>query len=208
MFISKYNDKMYNACCQDYMNYIDEHVNNVHKAFEKLFVNVPQERFIDGIHNNPELLKKLEEDIKHHDESKYSDKEFEGYRGKYNQTPDEKAITDEDLIRIRDLNAEEAWHHHYITNYHHPQFWLYVSIHGKDEFGLPTYWVGHPEPNPEPYTMPLIAILHMICDWEAMSMKFNTSTVKWWEEDSEDERKCMTQETIDKVNELLPLLFK
>ena len=51
--------------------------------------------------------------------------------------------------------------------------------------------------------MTLEAILEMICDWEAMSLKFGTNTLNWYETKAIDEKKCMTSNTKDIVEELM-----
>ena len=52
--------------------------------------------------------------------------------------------------------------------------------------------------------MSLRAIVEMICDWEAMGMKFNSDTIKWYEsDDSKDERESMSTRTKQIVEDLL-----
>ena len=51
--------------------------------------------------------------------------------------------------------------------------------------------------------MSLKAIIEMICDWESMALKFDSDTIKWYEEEAEDEKKCMSTNTKQIVEELL-----
>ena len=51
--------------------------------------------------------------------------------------------------------------------------------------------------------MTLDAIVEMICDWEAMSIKFNTSTVDWYKTKAIDEKKAMSDKSKEITEELL-----
>lgn len=94
---------------KEYEKYILEHLKNVKKAYEFIKKNLP------------EILKdcdidKLDEMIKNHDASKYSEEEFMPYAEHfYGKT---KGTKTED-----DIEFQKAWKHHYETNSHHPQYW-------------------------------------------------------------------------------------
>jgi hypothetical protein len=76
------------------------------------------EQFADWLfYNCPELFKDVDKEvfwdlIKEHDESKFSEEEFEPYAQKWfnnsGKTPE----------------YEEAWKHHWMNNEHHPEYWL------------------------------------------------------------------------------------
>ena len=76
------------------------------------------ERFADWLfYNCPELFEDIDKEvfwdlIKEHDESKFSEEEFEPYAQKWfnnsGKTPE----------------YEEAWKHHWMNNEHHPEYWL------------------------------------------------------------------------------------
>ena len=51
--------------------------------------------------------------------------------------------------------------------------------------------------------MSLDAIIEMICDWEAMSDKFNTNTLQWYEKDAKDEKACFSPKTKIIVEDIL-----
>ena len=129
----------------------------------------------------------VKEDIENHDASKYSEEEFEPYRIKYYPTTNEKNA-DEETRKLIDFNSEEAWKHHYKTNDHHPMFWADSE-------------------NNSPRDMSLGAIIHMLCDWEAMSYKFGTSTLDWYNNKASKEKEAMTDRTKVIVEELLDRLF-
>jgi len=48
-----------------------------------------------------------------------------------------------------------------------------------------------------------LAIIEMLCDWEAMSLKFGTSTLKWYENDAKDEKAALSPKTKEIVEDLL-----
>lgn len=172
---------------KEYMSYINEHIENVRKAYQKLFID--NSAYVINTWDDPEVMKKAIEDtywfIKVHDFSKFSEEEFEPYRVKYYPTDDEKKL-DQDLI---EKNYQEAWKHHYSENNHHPLFWC-------DE-------LGHPKDD-----MSLVAILHMLCDWGAMSIKFKSSTYDWYYSKAKEEKDEMTENTKKMVEKLLEILFR
>lgn len=92
-----------------YLAYIDEHCNNVLKAFIKdgdtILLNL-------GISNRREDLLFR---VKTHDVSKYGEDEFEAYRNYFYPKEGEK----------KDRKAFDiAWKHHYTHNSHHWEFYL------------------------------------------------------------------------------------
>ena len=78
---------------------------------------------------------------------------------------------------------QECWKHHYTVNAHHPEHWL-------------------DHENNTCTDMTLEAIVEMICDWEAMSLKFGTSTLKWYET-ADDEKRCFSVKTKEIVEDLM-----
>lgn len=85
------------------------------------YVNAHKERvlkFADWLKANcPELFERVDIDdfmdlIKEHDESKFSEEEFEPYAQKWFGNGE------------KTFEYEEAWKHHWQTNEHHPEYWL------------------------------------------------------------------------------------
>ena len=111
---------------KEYKDYVDAHKERVEEFSTWLLSSCPE--VFEGV--DVEVFKDL---IKEHDESKYSEEEFEPYAQKW--------FGD----RKKTFEYEEAWKHHWMTNEHHPEYWL-----GED--------------------MPLIYILEMICDWGSFSI--------------------------------------
>ena len=179
---------------EEYMNYIKDHINNVYIAFNNLFLSRLNQFEINSEYFTSDSLYQAIEDlnkgrIQDHDLSKYSEEEFEPYRAKYYPTEKEiSGLTDEAKSSI-EKNADIAWQHHYNTNPHHPNYWI------DKETG-------------NPIDMDLISIVEMICDWEAMSMKFGGSTVDWYDTKADKEKKAMTDRTKNIVEELLNILYK
>lgn len=90
---------------EEYKNYIIEHKENVTKFADWLFENLPE--LFDDID-----LDLFNEMIKEHDESKFSEEEFEPYAQKWFGDG------------IKTPAYEDAWTHHWTNNEHHPEFWL------------------------------------------------------------------------------------
>ena len=168
-----------NIKVQEYLDYINEHIQNVVLMFNRDFYPflanedkiIPNEYF-----NKDEFKAAIEElagEINNHDASKYSEEEFSAYRRHFHPTKAEEAEEDQQTQRDE---FEAAWEHHYTSNPHHPQYWL-----NKDT-GVST-------------DMSLRAIIEMICDWNAMSYKFHQNTIDWYESKADKEKKAMTDRT-------------
>lgn len=99
-----------------YLNYLEEHLDNVRKAYnhiaEILFDKRIQLGKIIG-QDVEEFLFLLKEDVKNHDLSKFSDYEFVPYRVKFFPVSEE---TNQDDIQI---DFKSAWMNHKLENHHH-----------------------------------------------------------------------------------------
>ncbi len=182
---------------QEYFAYINEHKNNVLKAYENLFKANSNFFEISGNTDILEAMGLLETNhlLEQHDDTKYSDEEFDAYRVKFYPTKDEaeKYATDEAYKTIADENFNKAWEHHYTNNDHHPNFWAKKN---ENEALVPNT------------DMEMQAIVHMICDWQAMSYKFKSDMWEWFENDADSEKGCMTLQTKSIVTGILNLLRK
>lgn len=183
---------------KEYVQYIINHINNVYRAFLSIFYSCKQ--YIPNgytAEEYKEAIDKVKIDIVDHDRSKFSDEEFHPYRVKFFPTLAEKQKMEEDiefLNKVKD-DFEEAWKHHYQNNDHHTKYYLIPEHDGID---------AHYN------DMPLYAIIHMICDWCAMSLYFNddmTTVIDWYNKDAEDEKSEMTEKTKATVEELLQKIF-
>lgn len=194
---------------QEYIKYIVEHINNVNTAYNELFkgrtfdpIEIEFDDktsmsldplFMDGV------IKQLELEIKAHDLSKFSNEEFPAYRMRFFPTDTEKKQmeADSDYVASVEASFQEAWEHHYHENKHHANYWMYEYEDGEYKL-LDT-----------PYIMPVVDILHMICDWSAMSIKFQhtNSPVEWYINDADKEKGYMHPNTKKLVEYFLSLIF-
>ena len=110
---------------------------------------------------SPEVLDNLRGRVLKHDETKYWESEFEPYRKYFypantSEGKENKAVVD---------MFNEAWKHHYEHNDHHPEYWVENDIPSK---------------------MSTEAALEMICDWIAMSIKFNNRAIDWYTDNKDN----------------------
>lgn len=178
-----------------YFNYINEHIENVKNAYYKI-KNILIRK--NTSLNNESLISTLEyldKIIQFHDSSKYEDAEFDAYRRKFYPTSLEKKDNEnEDIMKEVDENFELAWQHHYKNNNHHPKHWVDIED-------------GKPISDMKKHDMDFSCIIEMICDWEAMSMKFHGNTIDWFLHKSKDERECMTTNTLKNTEYLLRIIY-
>ena len=90
---------------KEYKEYILAHKDRVEKFASWLEENCPE--VFDGVE-----LDTFFDLIKAHDESKFSEEEFEPYAKKWH------------LDGIKTPEYSAAWEHHYMNNEHHPEYWL------------------------------------------------------------------------------------
>lgn len=174
---------------QEYLDYIKEHIDFVNKAFDIYMLNILNMNNISTLVSDEDLkgaIGRLHPLIPTHDASKFSDSEFDGYRMKWYATKAElsKMAEDKEFEQIVSDRYDKCWEHHYKVNEHHPKHWV------DSETGIAQ-------------DMSLDAIIEMLCDWEAMSLKFNTSTLKWYENDAKDEKAALSPKTKEIVEDLL-----
>ncbi len=178
------NDNEWLAKNKEYLNYIAEHIDNVDKAYKQLF----GPRFTEADAAELQLplgeLAKARLDVRSvlddHDQSKYSDEEFDAYRARFHKTTKEQEKYDNDLAykETVDNNFQKAWEHHYKNNNHHPQWWRWVDLENN------RYKPRETERS-EALEMTLVAIFHMLCDWQAMSIKFNSKLSDWYRDEAQ-----------------------
>lgn len=154
------NKKIYRTekeASADYYAYITDHIENVKKAFD-IFKNIIYDDIIskrkyqyekEYIYQLVELL------VEDHDKSKLSKEEFDNYRKHFYPCESDE----EDSYDYYTL----AWHHHYMNNKHHPEYWSVIKD-GK------LYYLY----------MPNIYFFEMLCDWISVSMVKNSSLHEWW----------------------------
>jgi hypothetical protein len=133
----------------------------------------------------------IKDDVLHHDDSKMTDDEFIAYRMKYYPTKAEEDNMNADPVykdHVEEL-YNKAWEHHFMHNDHHPKYWKVID--------------GHYDNNNEPKEMTLGAIIHMICDWQAMSYHFKSNILDWYEKDADEEKGDLHYNTRKLTEEIL-----
>jgi hypothetical protein len=90
---------------KEYQDYVLAHKERVKQFADWLKENCPD--VFEGVD-----LDSFDEVIEEHDESKFSEEEFEPYAQKW--FGDKKKTPE----------YEEAWKHHWMNNEHHPEYWL------------------------------------------------------------------------------------
>jgi len=118
--------------------------------------------------------------IEKHDQSKYGDKEFGRYRRYF--FPVEDSEKSKELFTL-------AWNNHQKTNPHHWQYWIMWSVDGS--IALEMDWQY---------------IVEMMCDWTAMSLKFNNKVSEWYNDNKG--KMLLHKETIKFIEAQLPLFDK
>jgi hypothetical protein len=108
---------------RDYLDYIEEHYNNVQTAWKLIQDKCKNMHFI----YDDNLFHQLNVMIKNHDLSKLSAMEFTQYRQYFFPTCDE--IKNKELFK-------EAWQHHKENNDHHWQTWIKYDNNAKQEIAL------------------------------------------------------------------------
>lgn len=139
-----------------YKEYINNHRQNVHKAWSVIkansdCMNIIAKNLHTSIDSTIRLIDML---VDAHDLSKYDSEEFDSYRKNfYPVSPEEKEANKEAF--------EVAWKHHYYNNLHHWNWW---------------YETGNMDNMKMPY------VVEMICDWEAMGYQFGNNSKQFYEQ--------------------------
>ena len=96
---------------KEYEEYIKEHIQNVRNSYNTRKSKI---QLVLGLSEGD--MQELENRIKNHDNSKWSNDEFDAYRRHFHSVSDkEKEDSEEDF--------KKAWKHHYTVNDHHPEYW-------------------------------------------------------------------------------------
>ena len=172
---------------EEYIDYIETHRENVQKAYEKYFIPlIDQDIDLKSCSNEEfqEGLKEAQNNIGFHDESKYSDIEFEPYRLRFYPTEEENiALQSADARQQQQVDFEAAWYHHYTNNPHHPKYWVQEDGSIKD--------------------MDIKYIIEMLCDW----LSFGDDIRVWYANKADSEKKAMSVRTREITEELMELIY-
>lgn len=135
----------------EYTQYINTHMENVKKAWA-----IFQKKC--GFYLDMQLLGDISLLIDKHDESKFSDEEFEAYRKYFYPITDAEKNDPKTKVAF-DL----AWGHHYRNNPHHWDYWYHGGIVNEMKYKY---------------------VVEMVCDWLAMGMKEGSQQIDSWYEDN------------------------
>ena len=199
----KIQDQEYLLNKAQYLRYIFNHVKNVRKGYDVLFGSKKYNTYPKGVSQNDwnDAVIALNAIVNKHDESKYTEDEFEQYRRHFYPTKEEKE-EDEELQRKAEQEYEAAWEHHYRNNDHHPEYWKYFNLNGDNVEPLET-------PNPVGAPMPLLCVMHMFCDWFSMDLFHNSGDhAAWYRSDaSKEERECLNPHTKELIKDMFMILY-
>lgn len=138
---------------REYLDYIEEHYNNVQKAW-----NIVKDKCKDlSFMCDDYRYSTIEDEVKKHDLSKLSMEEFVQYRENFFPVSDEE----KELAKPK---FQAAWDNHKEKNAHHWQTWTQTEDHIFTE----------------------VCIVHNVCDWMAMGMKFNDTAKSYYEKNKAD----------------------
>ncbi|WQJ53322.1 MAG: hypothetical protein [Wendovervirus sonii] len=139
---------------KQYQEYLTNHIANVQKGFQWLI----DKHIVKD--DNGTLRKQIEQ----HDQSKYSEDEWNAYRDYFYANGDETAFN-------------KAWLHHIHNNPHHWQHWVLINDDGKMENASKTICIQ----------IPKNYIVEMVCDWWAFSWgKNNLTEISNWYNKNKD----------------------
>ena len=163
---------------KEYLDYIKLHKENVIKAFDEM----TSDMYLNSTFNSDivNALNELKFIIEEHDNSKFSDEEFDAYRKEFYPINEEEKEENQD-------DFELAWKHHYMVNDHHPEHW---AINGVAQ------------------DMSLRAILEMICDWQSFYYIGKGGAQEYWNKikgSTDNEAKFITPNTAEQIDRILKL---
>ena len=211
--LDKKNDQDYINQCKATTEYTETHIKNVNIAYNTIIRPVFETNPIPGYteEETKRILYMLSKIIPTHDMSKWDDDEFPYYRQHFNPTLEEQNASKE-LQEEMDREFAIAWRHHYTHNDHHPEFWCNCIVTETYEFDLPKKYkiLDKPVDPSEAIDMSIVSIIHMICDWSSFSVGkegIQSTPWSWYNSKADVEKKCMTNNTKVKVEELLSLIF-
>lgn len=176
--LNEFNNKSngYEDRCNEYSEYLDNHIANVILAYE--LCDKESLKDITGLTDDD--LIDIQEQIECHDQSKYEDEEWDAYLDWF-YPENEEADKDE-------YAYDQAWIHHCHNNTHHFQYWVCIDDDGTTR----------------PIDMPIECIIEALCDWHSFSAKnSDSSAYKWWQEHKDIFAMTdTTKEWFDKLVEL------
>lgn len=142
---------------REYLNYLEEHILNIQKAWIELQDKCKDMRFIFDDY----VFHQIDEEVQSHDLSKFSEQEFVQYRKSFYPLKNEPKF-----------DMSKAWEHHKKHNPHHWENWVKNLSYPSKTYINPYYWEVH--------------CVHMIIDWMAMGYHFKDTAQSYYETHKEE----------------------
>lgn len=158
----------------EYFKYVQEHIENVKNVFRALYL--AREDHLELLVINDDMWTMVSQLIDKHDYSK-SGVEFAGYR---------QFFCPADFETKNQTQFNYAWNHHQKFNPHHWEYWVMYRADGSVALEMPMEYV-----------------IEMMCDWTAMSVKFNNKPSDWYEK--EKSKILMHDNTANEVERFIPV---
>lgn len=156
MFIEKMKGQDYIDKIRKYLDYLEEHLNNVAKAFQEVSEACNGMAWV----GDDFTWHTLRHEVEYHDISKFSKDEFTQYRSKFFSVDDELHDT-----QLLDMKFDNAFDNHKVKNTHH---WQSIRYDDKTP--------GITERD----------IVHMVVDWTAMGYKFGDTAEAYYNANKND----------------------
>ena len=137
---------------EKYKQYIDNHKKNVIETWSELKLNSKIYNYIISQSESSNIIEIIDKNIPLHDNSKYTEEEWEPYRKRFYPINEEEKI-------ISKKEFSKAWKHHKKNNSHHHEHWEEIGLNDK---------------------MPLYDVVEMCCDWISMSKVLGGTALNWY----------------------------
>ena len=147
---------MYIQKTREYLDYVEEHINNVARAWKVVQHKCKDMTFI----SDDFIWDQLDRSVQAHDISKLSEDELVQYRQKFYPVSGEGA-------RMA-IGFDGAWEHHKKHNPHHWETWTTRKQHLAARYD--DYTIGKE-----------LDCVHMVIDWMAMGYKFGDTAREYYE---------------------------
>ena len=179
-----------------YNNYLTNHIGNVIRAYGWYLDN----NILSGIFS-AESIAKAQDLCRKHDESKWSDYEYDAYRQYFDPTDDEVVTNENGQPRGDKAKFNVGWLHHEHNNPHHWEYWVQLDEdHPGQVISL---------------EMPDEYIIEMLCDWMSFSLKQNNprEICNWYDSHKDSilmhtDSKIKVEEVLDRIDKIASNKFE
>lgn len=162
----------------EYLKYLNDHIRNVKRSwYEQLKPIIESDDTF-----TEDDIRRIEESIEHHDESKFSVYEWNAYLQHYYPVGE----VSEEEQKKQDKEFQEAWLHHQHVNPHHWQYWVLRN----DEDGRKVL------------DMPVEEVINMLCDWNSFTAKEPENSPRRWY-DTHSHEMLMSKQTRELIDEFI-----